>query len=253
MLESIDLAPVASAADVENEDELLSLYPWLDGVEVGVLDPGLLAGDGTASLEAVAAHEPDLILTATWTVSEDLYQRMSDVAPTYVGRLIGNNDWDSLLTDLGSLTGRAEATAAALAEVDSAFGAAREQLPGLEGLTYSSLRFDGDGFGIGNGSWWEGLGLVPASYQDNTQGDSERISLENLSDLDSDVMSVWFWQGSMEDLSADPRFEELPSVASSAFLEIDLRLAYATNSPGPNSLAYVIDWVVPRLLESDYA
>lgn len=251
ILDALGVVPLASTGFVD-EAEMLTNFPWLEGVEHGELDQALLGADYAASLEAIAAHEPDLILASTWTVSEELYEQISLIAPTYVGRVVGNNDWDVQVEDIGALTGASEAAAAALADVEAGYAAARELLPGLDGLTYSMLRFDGDGFGIGNGSWFDGFGMVPAEYQDNTQG-SASISLENIADIDSDVIAIWFYQGSYDELSQDPRFQELPAVVNDAVIDVDLALANATNSAGPGSLLYAIDRVVPILEASAYA
>lgn len=246
-LASLGLAAVATAADgAAGEEQFLDLYPWLEGVDIGELDPDLVTTEYVASLEAIAAYEPDLILGNTWQVDEELYEQISQIAPTYVGAVVGNNDWSVQLEDIAELTGESEAAAAAVESVDAAYAAARESLPGAQGKTYSSLRFDGDSFVVGNGSWFDGFGLVPADYQDNTQT-SDPISLENIAELSSDVMAVWFYQGSYDELSQDPRFAELPSAINGAVLDIDLPLANAANSAGPLSLVYAIERVTPTL------
>lgn len=254
MLNAIGLKPVASAAAVKDKAELNTVMPWLAGLETGEFDVALNTAEGTALVEAIAKYQPDLILMDTWEADEVLYKRLSQLAPTFAGTSAGNNDWNVTMKAVGELTGEKDATEAAFARVDTAYAKVRERVPALKGKTYNALRSDGDaGFGIGNGSWFEGFGLVPAKNQVNSQK-AGNISLENMSsDLTADVTSIWFYKGSYRELAADPRFAKLPSAVNRTVIDVDLPLAHATNGAGPSSILYAIDRVGPILEKSALA
>lgn len=255
MLAAIDVEPVAFNASVTDMEAFHATYPWLEGAQVGELDNAMVNAEYQAVLEAIAKHDPDLILTTTFQVDEDLYEQISTIAPTFVGEQAGSNKWDELLEDVALLVGEPEAAEAAAAEVETAYADAREAMPGLEGRTYQSTGFDGTKFWWGNGSWLDGFGLVPADNQDNSQSGNgtNDISLENIDQLDADVLGIWFWQTDQAALEADPRYQKLPAVQHNAVIVPDLPLANATNSAGPLSLVWAIDWVTEQLAGSTIA
>lgn len=79
--------------------------PWLAD-KLGT-DITHLTGDFT--VESVAALDPDLIVGPNWLIDEDLYGRLSGIAPTFVdhesstGTEFGN--WERQLDDAGTLLG----------------------------------------------------------------------------------------------------------------------------------------------------
>lgn len=98
---------------------------------------------GEPSAEAVAAQMPDLILiSATGGDSAlALYDQLSTIAPT----LIINYDdksWQSLLTQLGEITGHEKQAAERIAQFDKQLAAAKEQikLPPLHTVPISGRR-----------------------------------------------------------------------------------------------------------------
>lgn len=250
MLHTIDLPPVAYSADVTSAQALDSTAPWLDDLGVETLDVDLVSSDYSANLEQIASYEPDLILGVTWSIPEDLYQQVSQIAPTFVGVEEGNNDWEVLFDAVGSLTGETEAVDAAK-ELDKEFAEARRKLPGLQGKTYQMTAFDGEKFWFGNGSWLEGLGLEPADNQDNSQTNSDEISLENVEQLDADVLSIFDREDKRTSLERDPRFQDLPASRNRAVVYSDLPMATATNGPGPMSLSWVLSRILPDLRDSE--
>lgn len=252
MLTSIDISPVATSAgpEITDAEQLEAAYPWIDADEVGEVAPALAGADRSASLEAIAAFEPDLILANTWSVSPELYEQASQIAPTFVGVSEGTNDWDVTLEAIGELTGRSEAAAEVIADVEAEYEEARVELPDLQGRTVNYFAYSEEtGLYSGNSSWLHGFGLVPADNQDDTQRDRDAyISLENLDRVTADVLVIWNREGSgaREVLEADPRFAELPASRHGAVVFIDTPLAMATNSAGPGSLSWMIDQITPE-------
>lgn len=247
VLTALDVTPVATSisAGIADAAAVEAAFPWLAGAEFGKIDDTLIGADYTAQLEAIAAYKPDLILANTWQVSEELYSRISAIAPTFTGVRLGNNDWDDLTTALGTLTGTSAAAEAAIAEVEGKYATVRADFPELEGLTYYTTRYDANGFGFGNGSWLDGFGMKPGPKQDNTQRSAEQVSLENIDQIDSGFLGIWYWQTEPAEVEAHPGYADLPSVRNGLVYVSDLAFANATNSAGPRSTAWAIDRIVP--------
>lgn len=241
ILVKLGIQPVAVAVA---EKDIAPTYPWLEGVFTGKLDPDLIPS-GAADPEAIGVHEPDLIVGSTWTIAEDVYDQLSDIAPTFPGLAVANDDWDATTAALAELTGTDGDPV--VSGVDEACGAARERLPGLSGKTYQSVASEKGQFRFGNGTWLECFGLVAAKNQDNTQSSAAAVSAERIEELDAHVLAIWDPDGLKKKVEADPRFADLPANTDGAVVWVDLPLAQAGNSPGPLSFDYVIERVVPEL------
>lgn len=248
ILGAMDVVPVVTSISpgLADADSVVAAFPWLEGVDLGDVDDTLIGADYAASLEAIAAYEPDLILANTWQVTEETFPRISEIAPTFTGTYYGNNDWNVLTEALGVLTGEEEAAVAAISGLEDTYAEVRAQFPELEGLTYYTTRYDTNGFGFGNGSWLDGFGMKPGERQDNTQSSETPVSLENIDQVDSDFLSIWYWEADPATVHAHPGYAELPSVRNGLIHESsDMAFANATNSAGPLSLAWAIDQIVP--------
>ena len=246
ILTSLGVQPIAVA--MSQEDIPLS-RPWLEGQLTGTLDPGLISTDDAVNVEKVLSYEPDLVIGDSWQIADQsVYDTLSVVAPTYAGTEKGNVDWDQQTIALAKIIGQPDRASTVIAEVDKMFEASRSKLAALEGKTYHYARFaTTEGFAFGNGSWLEQFGLVPAATQDNLM-QGAGVSLENLDQMNADVLAIWAYDGEQPLLEADPRFAALPSTKAGTTIWADLKLAYATNGPGPLSLAYANDVVTPILL-----
>lgn len=246
ILVSLGVQPVAVAI---SQQDITDSQPWVDGVLTGALEPGLANPDYSINIEKVLSFQPDLIVGDSWQVADQAtFDKLNAIAPTYAGAIMGNTDWDVLTTALGDIVGEPEKAAAAIADVQAMFAASRDQLASLQGKTYQFVRFaTTEGFAFGNGSWLEQFGMEPAANQDNSM-QGAGVSLENLDQLNADVLVIWAYNDEQGVLEADARFQDLPSVESGVVLWADIKIAYATNGPGPLSLAYVSDVVLPRLV-----
>lgn len=256
MLHSIGLTPVATSAgpDVGDAAQLEAAYPWIDAETVGEIAPELAGPDRGASLEAIAAFEPDLILTNTWSVSPEVHEQASQIAPAFVGVSEGTTDWDETLEAIGELTGTSEEAAEVVSGVEAEYAAVRDELPELQDKTVNYFAYtEENGLYSGNSTWLHGFGLVPAENQDDTQRDtSAYLSLENLDQVTADVLVVWDSGGTQETLEADPRFAELPASRNGAVVFIDTPMAMATNSAGPGSLSWMIEQIAPEFAAAEF-
>ncbi|ADD42425.1 ABC transporter substrate-binding protein [Stackebrandtia nassauensis] len=241
ILVELGIQPKAVAT---SQKEIDQMYPWLDGVFTGKLDPELTPS-GAADPEAIGAHEPDLIVGATWNIAEHVYKQLTDVAPTFPGLGAGNDDWDKVTVALGELTGNDGKKL--VSNVDGTCEKARKKLPGLDGKKYQYVASEKGQFRFGNGSWMECFGLKAADNQDNDQNTDAAVSEEQIEQLDADVLAIWDPDGLKKDVEDDPRFKDLPANTTGALLWVDLPLASATNSPGPLSFDYFIERLLPEL------
>jgi len=231
-----------------SEQDITDLNPWLEGQLTGTLDPGLSNPDYSVNIEKILSYQPDLIVGDSFQIADQAtFEKLNTVAPTYAGAIKGNTDWDVLTTALGEIVGESAAAEDAIANVDALFATSRDELKSLQGKTYQFVRFaTSEGFAFGNGSWLEQFGLQPAANQDNSM-QSPGVSLENLDQLNADVLTIWAYNDEQGVLEADPRFQALPSTQAGLLIWADTKLAYATNGPGPLSLAYVNEVVTPLL------
>lgn len=252
MLVALGEQPVAYVGASRAGDDFFAGYPWIDEADLALSghDLALLTeGSYTPSLEAIASYEPDLILgqAADWAIDEQMYEDISQIAPTYTNpHEFG--DWDQTLSDLAALTGKTEMVSEIVDSVDAAFAEAQERLPGLRGATFITADLRDQEIGLGIDRFlYEELGLEP----DAELAGQESISIENLEELTSDVVEVFAWRSPtvQEELESDPRFDELPAVANETVVWADDRQVTAVEA-GPASIIWWLEQVVPQLEES---
>jgi len=245
ILVSLGVQPVAVAM---SEQDIVDSRPWLSDQLTGTLDSGLSNPDYSVNIERILSYQPDLIVGDSWQIADQAtFEKLNSMATTYAGAIKGNTDWDVLTLALGKAVGEPDKAAAAIADVQAKFAASRGELEALQGKTYQFVRFAmSEGFAFGNGSWLEQFGLTPATNQDNSM-QGAGISLENLDQLNADVLVIWAYNDEQGVLEADRRFQDLPSTQAGLLVWADEKMAYATNGPGPLSLAYVNDVVTPLL------
>lgn len=265
LLSQFDEGPVGFGFANYDDDEMVSAFPWLEGTYQVEADPELLTADNTPVPEAVAALEPDLILTNIWAVDDQLYEQLSEVAPTYVGTdPDSQTSWQEDLTALATLTGHGPAVADDLRTgFESDLAARAEELPGLQGASFQVAVLAQDNVlqltEYGNEPLL-GLGLEPGGGQPTTGeegADAPMISQENVDMLTADVVLVVTAKGSdtggafQAALEDDPRIAELPATQNGTFLFLTAEEWRAINGGYPASYEWWLDRVVPQLEDSE--
>lgn len=239
-----------AAYDIGTSDDLATL-PWLKGALNGTFEPGLIGSDGSLDYEAVLATDPDLIIVDHWTATEgEAYDRLSAIAPTLTSDVESAQSWQDRTSFIADALGVADDGKRVIAETEATIASSTTKLAPLAGETYTYLGYSVEqgGFWYGNGTWLQDFGLVPAPGQDNTHEEFTVISLENVSDFNSDVLSIWaMTDADKTALLGDARFNALPAVQSGKLIWLDYALAVATNVPGPLSVVYTLDQVAPTL------
>lgn len=213
MLDVLDEEPVAYYLSfVSSAEEIPTVQPWLSDIDGAGLDTSLVTAEYKVNAEAVAAYEPDLILGDFWQIDEQMYERLSQIAPTYAGvekEAIMAQTWEDVMASVGSMTGKSTEASQAIAGLDAAYESARTQLAGLQGKTYGGGALLGGEFVNTNtrDPFFEELGLV------HSENAPETVSWENLDQFTADVLFFAFLDGpdDQEKLESDPRFLDLPA------------------------------------------
>ncbi len=252
ILDSLDESPVAfTLGQTREAEEIPTIYPWFEDVDASLHDPELVTTEWRASAETIAAYEPDLILGDPLQINEEIYEQLSSIAPTYAGTatvasgaMLGRT-WAEDTTNVGTMLGKSDAAAEAIAEVDAAYEAGRESLAGLQGKSYmGGVDFEGAYLNTNVSSpWLDRLGLTIADDA------PESVSPESLDELTADVLWIFVHiePDGIEKLESDPRFAELPAVKNGTVLFGDRTVAATTVDASPGSELWVIDWIVQQL------
>lgn len=238
------------AYDIGTSDSLETL-PWLDGALKSEFIPGLVGADNAVDYEAVLAVDPDLIIVDHWVGEGETFERLNAIAPTITNDVDSAVGWQERTTFLAQVLGIESEGERVISDTQAAIADQTKQLAPLAEETYNYIAFSEEqgGFWYGNGAWFRDFGLVAAEGQDNTHAEFSVISLENVSDFDSDVLGIWaMTESDKTALEADSRFNALPAVTSGKLIWLDYALAVATNVPGPLSTLYTVDIVAPQLL-----
>ncbi|CAM3438450.1 iron-siderophore ABC transporter substrate-binding protein [Occultella aeris] len=255
LLHSIDVQPVAfSGYGDPDEEAMLAAYPWVTGLYTGQFDATLVTAEYKADPEAIALHEPDLIIGTPYYIEEQQYEQLSAIAPTYVVPSSSAGwEWTDTLSALGNLTGKSEEATQAIAAVEDEFTAARDRLTGLQGSTLSIADYwDGSLRLMTAFSWIQDLGLTPAENQPGAGSAFETLSLENLDQFDGDLaFMITYSEEDRASLEADPRYAALPSVEGANLFFIDRSVIDAGVGPGPASLSWLLERILPLLEASE--
>lgn len=263
LLTVLDEQPIAFADYTSDNDQLLASYPWLDDTYEGEPDPKLFTADYQPSPEAIAALEPDLILTNIWQTDEQLYDQLSQIAPTYAGiESETNTSWQDDLTALAALNGHDDQVVDdAESELDAALVAAAEKLPGLQGKSFYVAAL-----GDGEQLWLTeyavapllALGLVPGEGQPvegSQAADAPTFSQENIDQLTTDVVLIAAENRDPSGefraaLEADPRLAELSASTNGTLIFLQPGQWNALNGGTAASLLWWLDQIEPVLEES---
>src|SRR5690606_30025832 len=96
----------------------------------------------------------------------------------------GATEWDELLDDLATMTGKEDAAAEVVDDYEAEIAAARDRLPGLQGKTFYSGHYLDQEYSLGGGGFYPDLGLEPAEDQPlDFSANPPSISLENVDQL----------------------------------------------------------------------
>lgn len=159
-----------------------------------------LGSEAEPNIEAIAAQQPDLILTVGAEFAREVYDSLRELAPT-VGPAYGYatvEEVRTFLLECGICVGREDAARDMATKLDERIAALRERIQdSFDGREATLLRVSSDNYSVRVGDTpaglLEALGVArPAGQEFDADEFSIELSLENVGDLaDADVIFVY--------------------------------------------------------------
>jgi iron complex transport system substrate-binding protein len=251
VLAAMDAPLVGHLQDTTLQDDL----PWQEGLDDSTPLVASSSSDKDALMEEIFALEPDLIVVTYVAEEQSDYDDLAGIAPTIATMGESQVDtWQDIAGAAGQVLGDTEAADALVADVEGQVTALAEELPGLEGKTFTFANYvpgdamyvlsdPDDGANVLFGQL--GLEIAPAilDAEDDSPG-RVKLSLELVDLLDADLVMVLTNDADPDEV---PGYADLPAVAAGASLEMDYAAAVALNTPSPLSLPYALELLRPAL------
>jgi iron complex transport system substrate-binding protein len=216
---ALGVKPVGSFTLFEGSDFLSYLHDQMEGVQpVGTI--------GQPNLEAIAALQPDLILSNK-TRHEDIYDQLSAIAPTVFAEAVGLPWQENFLLYAQALGREAEGAA-----VVAAYHARLEEFKARMGerldTQISVIRVVADGVRILQQRMYIGVILRDAGLaRPPLQSVDDRfqlVSFEQIPEMDGDVIFVSYYgqtDEALQDLLAHPLWQANEAVAAGKAYVVD--------------------------------
>lgn len=215
---------------------------------------------GNLNYEAILALQPDFISAVTAGISEEEYAILSQIATTLPqsGDYINfGMPWQETTRMIGAALGKTDEAETIIADVETLFAEAREEVPAMVGSTIAVAYSYGDSYGFysaqdSRGRFFTDLGFVIPDELTEITGESfyADISNERLDLLDQDLIAIvnlQFIEGGRETLEADPLFGLLAAVRENRVLYLDVEAENALGFSSPLSLTYALEAALPQL------
>lgn len=254
---ALGLVPVGLTAGEYATDSLpYGVWPWAQGA-LGDGQPEVLP-DAEVNFERIAALRPDLILAVYSGITDQEYDKLSQIAPT-VAQSSEHPDygtpWREMTLVIGRALGREDRARALVAEVEDRFATARDQHPEFQGkaAVYAGALAAGGYYAETEGSSRVGV-LTSLGFAIPADLESDRfyveINQEQLELFDRDVL-VWEIGDNPEvrsSIESDPLYQQLDVAKERRDVFImDQVLAAGMAFISVLSLPFVIDQLVPKL------
>ena len=241
-------------------DQPDATWPWahdlLDGAH-----PEVLTVEDSIDYEAVAALRPDLILGLNAGLEQDVYDKLTQIAPT-VAQVKGGSPWFSEwqpMTELiGEAVGKPQEAKDLVADVQAQFAeaaAANPEFAGKDAIFLQNAFYDGAAIAYQKGlstDFLTDLGFdVPSELDEyvTEEGGQAYVPMENLGVLDTADVLIWGTE-KPEDrtaLESEPLFNALDAVKEDRLVYTDGITAGAIYFSSPLSLPFVLEQLVPAL------
>lgn len=232
---------------------------WFDAklAELGGEEPTRYDETDGPNYEALAALEPDVIFSPYGDMTQEVYDKLSGIAPVIpapVGVGAYETSWQQCVEMAGKMLQREEDATALIQEVEAKLADAVAQHPILEGASSISGYFDtaANTFGVytsedSRPQFFTSLGMVNAPYITEHEGSAEGVymtlSSEVLDQVEADV--VWAWVNSAEEaesVRSNELFAQLPALKNNAVVfEADKQRGLALSAASPLSVVWVVE------------
>ncbi|OZC56793.1 ABC transporter substrate-binding protein [Rhodococcus sp. 06-621-2] len=265
LLLALGVTPVLASSMISDSSAYLDAYGAAD------LKTYPFTVGGSLPVEAVAASEPDLIVTVGWNAGlggADLagyYNQLSEIAPVLTNAEASSSvmiPWQESIVDLGEALDLPDAAAAVIDEHEARFETVREQNPQFAGRTATWAIWYGTGTGLHYFSQPESapesflleLGFAPNPLARSFEA-VRQVSDELMSSIDADVLILGRSSASSDaeyqQLVESPLFNTLQSVSTGHFAQVPPLtpdggdVLWAVTSGGPIGNAWAADHILP--------
>lgn len=246
-------------------DQPYATWPWAQAA-LGDEQPEVLSafGDGFEE-EKIAALEPDLIIATNAGLTEDTYDRLSDIAPTLAQSDASTayfEPWDIQAGKIGRALGKKTEVDALIDGVNQKFAdaaAAHPEFAGKKAIFLQNAFYEGKAIAYQDGlstDFLTELGFVIPddidAYVPADGGGQASIPLENLSVLNAADVLIWGTEGPGDrtELEKEAVYDALEPVEDGNLVFTDGVTAGAIYFTSVLSLPYVIDKLTPALDEA---
>jgi len=211
---------------------------------------------------AVAKTNPDIILAAYSGLSQEDYNKLSQIAPVIAfPKVAYGTPWQESTTMIGAALGKSAQAKDLIAATEKTINDQAAKYPQIAGKTfiYGNLEPDtSDGVNVYTGEdnrprFLTSIGMVVApvvvAAEKKATGFFIPWSAEKANELDSQVFVSWVPDNKTRAaIVADPLLGQIPAVKSGAFVaDTDTTLTLAISASSPLSLPWALDKFLPEL------
>lgn len=264
---SLGVVPVGMAA-VEFGGNGEQSTDWFDAAlqEHGGTAPEKYSEADGIDFEAIAALEPDVILAAYSGITQEDYDKLSDIAPVVAypkdAPAFGTS-WQDSTRLIGQALGKDAEAEAVVQDVEEQVAQAAQANPALKDTTFLYGTIDpaaADQISLytkvdNRPKFLESLGMTeaPVMAEQDAQGQFFITwSPERADELESDVFISWAADASVgETIAADPLLGSIPAVANdSLLLQTDQQETLSVSAASPLSIPWALENVLPEIAET---
>lgn len=240
-------------------------WPWADDAR-GDSEPEVLTTSDGLDFEAIALLEPDLIIGTNAGMTEEDFDRLSEIAPTvaHSGEFsMYFEPWDVQTLQIGKAVGLEDEAQELVDDIETRFAdaaAAHPEFAGKPAVFLQNAIYDGSAIAYQDGlstDFLTALGFsipsdIDAYAPADASGGQAYIPVENLDVLNA--ADVLIWGTEKEDdvtaLEGEAFVTALRAMQSGSVVYTDGVTAGAIYFTSPLSLPYVLDSLVPALSDA---
>ncbi|MFC4553989.1 ABC transporter substrate-binding protein [Georgenia faecalis] len=266
---ALGVAPVGMPAEEFGGTPELST-PWKDealaelGAEVGSENgPTLYSEADGIAFEDIAELAPDVILAAYSGLTQEEYDRLSEIAPVVAYPEVAfGTPWQESTRLIGEALGLADEAEQLVEDTEAQIAEAAAEHPEIEGKSFIYANLDPANASVINlftsldnrSKFLESIGMVEAPVVTEAGGEAFYIewSAERADELASDVLVAWVpSEEAVAQIEADPLLGQIPAIAAGAFVpSANDTLTIAVSAASPLSLPWALDEVLPDIAEA---